>query len=273
MAHFQCSFYSPALEKNAVVQVILPTTTADDYLYDSGFDYCQADTGYQALYLLHGSYGDCTDWLRRTSVERYAEAHKLAVIMPSAENSSYVNMARGERYLEYIGEELPRFLSTMFPLSGKREHTFIAGLSMGGYGAFRVAFAYPATFGCAASISGGLDMRALQRGDEAHIAKMPLNYRKAIYPDPQNVPEEHDLVLLLKALVDKGTELPALYMCCGTEDFLLPVNDAFFEKAEAMGVPITYQTHPGVHDWNYWDAHIQDVIRWLPIVKSLVETM
>ena len=270
MAHIQCSFYSPTLQKNADVQVILPTTTADDYLYEGGIDYNRENGVYQTLYLLHGSYGDCTDWMRNTSIARYAEEHKVAVVMPSAENSCYAAMAHGENYLAYIGEELPRFMTAMFPLSKKRENTFVAGLSMGGYGAFRIAFAYPETFGFAGSISGGLDMRELNRGTEAHVTKMPPNYRKAVFNDPQNISDDNDLLYILKGLVDKNTALPQLYMCCGTEDFILPTNDAFHKGAAALGVTIPYDKHKGAHNWPYWDEHVQDVLNWLPLQNELV---
>ncbi|MEG1873912.1 MAG: acetylesterase, partial [Ruthenibacterium sp.] len=88
MAHIQCSFFSPALQKNANAMVFIPTVSADDYLGDEPMpDYCAADKKYQTLYLLHGSYGDCNDWVHLASVERYAQEACLAVVMPSGENS------------------------------------------------------------------------------------------------------------------------------------------------------------------------------------------
>lgn len=131
MAHLDCSFYSPSLRKNAKLTVFLPTMSADDYLYNDGHPrYFAPGARYQTLYLLHGSYGDCMDWCLLANAERYAQDHCLAVVMPSGENSNYVDMAHGEEYLTYITKELPAFLTTLFPLSTKREDTFIAGLSM-----------------------------------------------------------------------------------------------------------------------------------------------
>ena len=105
------------------------------------------------MVFLHGAYGDYSDWARLTGIERYAQAHKIAVVMPSADNSFYQDMYRGGKYLTYFTRELPDYIARLFPVSTKREDTFVAGLSMGGYGAVRVAFEMPERFGAAASLS------------------------------------------------------------------------------------------------------------------------
>lgn len=272
MAHLNCSFYSPSLRKNAKLTVILPTVSADDYLFnDNHPDYYKEGAKYQTLYLLHGSYGDCTDWTLFANMVRYAQEHCLAVVMPSGENSSYVNMAHGEDYLTYISEELPDFLCKMFPLSRKREDTFIAGLSMGGYGTFRAALEHPERYAAAASLSGALDKTRIQNSDEAHSRKMPLNYRKAVFGD--NLMEaggENDLRRVLRKRLDEGAELPKLYHTIGTEDFLKESSEDFLNYAKEQGVEITYVTHPGVHDWNFWDTYIQEVLDWLPLANNMV---
>ena len=264
MAHIQCVFYSKSLKKNTIVQVILPTPSADDFLADKSTDYFQDTDYYRTLYLLHGSYGGCTDWLRRTSVERYAEERKLAVVMPSGENSGYLNMHHGENYLEFIGSELPEFMRMLIlPLSPNREDTYIAGLSMGGYGAFRIALEYHETFGYAASISGVLDLNVLT-DTGPHITKMPSNSRRAggLW-DIGNISEDDDLVFLLKKRLENKTVLPKMYACCGMEDFLLSASESFVKKARELGAEIVYGTHAGTHDWDYWDTHIKDVMDWL----------
>ena len=267
MAHIDCSFYSPTLQKNAHVVVFVPSLSADDYLEDRETEYCKPGKRWPTLFLLHGSYGDCMDWSLRTGVERYAQEKGVAVVMPSAENSNYVKMAHGENYLDYIGKELPAFLRKIFPLSERRSETYIAGLSMGGYGAFRIALEFPETFGYAASLSGALDMVKLQAtgNREAHMRKMPAAYRRAVF-DP-SVPLEgtrDDLLFLLGRHAEANTALPSLYMSCGTEDFILPANESFYEMAKALRVSVLYERYPGVHNWDYWDMHIRDVLRWLP---------
>lgn len=271
MAHFDCSFYSDMLKKNAHVLVFIPTMSADDFLSDEHVDYYRNGGKYQTLYLLHGSYGDCTDWARLSNVERYAQDHCLAVVMPSAENSSYVNMAYGEAYLNYISQELPDFLSKLFPLSKKREDTFIAGLSMGGYGAFRIAFEHPEIYACAASLSGALDKAALQESTGPHITKMPVHYRKAVFADIKKIRgSENDITVVLKKGIAENASMPKLYMTCGTEDFIFPSNLEFYEEAKDLSVDLTFIKHSGVHNWDFWDSHIKDVLDWLPLKHDLV---
>src|SRR4030095_358208 len=96
--------------------------------------------------------------MRRTSIERYAAARNLAVIMPAVDRSFYQNMERGARYWDFLSEELPDIFRQFFPLSSKRDDTFAAGLSMGGYGALRLGLAKPEQFAAVASLSGALDL-------------------------------------------------------------------------------------------------------------------
>jgi S-formylglutathione hydrolase FrmB len=274
MANLNLSFFSASLAKNAKVMVVLPTVSADDHLFNENHpQYYRPGARYQTLYLLHGSYGDCLDWELLANIYRYANENCLAVVMPSGENSSYVNMVHGERYLTYITEELPRFCETLFPLSAKRENTFIAGLSMGGYGAFRAALEHPEQYACAASLSGALDKAAASRDrNEAHARKMPQNYQKAVMGDDLSMKDtENDLRVVLKKRVDEGADLPKLYHTIGEDDFLRPAGEAYLAYAKELGVDIEYHNYPGVHDWNYWDAHIQDVLRWLPLKHDMVD--
>lgn len=261
MAHIDCSFYSPSLKKNAHVIVFIPTMSADDYLEDREVDYGKEGKRYPALYLLHGSYGDCMDWSRLTGVERYAQDKGVAVIMPSAENSQYHDMEYGEAYLTYVTKELPEFMRKIFPLSYKREENYIAGLSMGGYGAYLCALTCPEQYGYAASLSGALDQSILKNTSEAHLRKMPKNYLRAV--GNMSAPE-HCLAGMLKKRIAEGRKLPALYMCCGTEDFIIPTNEMFYNEVKDEDIQITYERFPGIHDWNFWDEHIKDVLNWLP---------
>ncbi len=272
MAHFDLSFYSPSLRKNAKLVVFLPTMSADDFLLDRPVRYFEPGAKYQTLYLLHGSYGDCMDWSLFTGLERYAQDHCLAVVMPSAENSSYENMVFGEEYLNYVTKELPCFLRRLFPLSAKREDNFIAGLSMGGYGTFRCALECPENCIAAASLSGALDKATTKTSNEAHSVKMPKRYRQAVFGESgQIVPgSDNDLRALLKKRVEEGADLPALFHTIGEDDFLREGGEAYIAYAKELGVEIKYTLHPGVHDWNFWDSYIKEVLDWLPLANDMV---
>lgn len=270
MAHLQMNFYSASLQKNANVIIFLPTQDADDYLFGTGNAKYDPAKKYQTLYLLHGSYGDCMDWSRLASVERYAQAHCLAVVMPSGENSMYLNMDAGEPYLDYIGRELPAFLERLFPLSPRREDRFIAGLSMGGYGCLRIGLEFPGQYGAIASLSGGTDLQMLRENGGPHLEKMDKHYQSAVYGEQNLRGTRNDLVTLLQQDLAEGKALPRLYMTCGTEDFIFPANESFYNAVKDL-VEIQYEKYPGVHDWNFWDTHIQDVMNWLPLANQKVD--
>ncbi len=259
MAHIQLNFFSSSLRKNTDVNIFLPSPEPDDYLFGQLEPFYQKGKKYQTIYLLHGSYDDCHSWVRKSSLERYAQERKVAVVMPTAENSMYQNMKYGEDYETFIAKELPEFLHITLPLSREREDTFIAGLSMGGGGAFSLAMKYPDKYAAAASLSGGLDMKSLK--SEAHLEKMPVSYRNAV--------GNHEAAIDLIDNVDVK-KLPKMLMTCGTEDFILPCNRSFYKKAKEYGLDIVYKESPGAHTWEFWDQSIKEVLDWLPLLQGMV---
>lgn len=218
---------------------------------------------YRTLYLLHGHSDDHTAWQRWTSIERYVEGLNLAVVMPAVNLSFYTDMVHGGRYGQFISEEVPAIVRDLFPLSSAREDNFVAGLSMGGYGAFKLALTYPERYAAAASLSGALDIREVvgsnkEGNDEAWLAGM-----RNVFGDLGKVPgSEHDLFVLAEE-VAKGQIKPRLYQCCGTEDFLYADNLRFRDALNKLPLDLTYEEGPGEHVWGYWDQMIQKVLAWM----------
>ena len=159
MAYMQVEMFSQALHMAVGVDVILPQPVKNEIGLESGE---KTDQKYPTLWLLHGATDDQTTWQRRTSIERYVAPLGLAVVMPSAHLSSYTDMAHGGAFYTYIVEELPVLMRQFFPLSEKREDNFIAGNSMGGYGAMKIGINNPdryAAIGCfSAGANGGKPM-------------------------------------------------------------------------------------------------------------------
>ena len=258
MALMQCHFYSEILGMNSTMHVILPQQTSTQI----GVDTKQSKGLHKTLYLLHGLSDDDSIWLRRTSIERYASAYGIAVVMPNAHRSFYTDMAEGSAYFKYISEELPTLARSFFPLSAAREDNFVAGLSMGGYGAMKIALSKPESFAAAASLSGALDMaNHLERKSETAQGKTEFS---RIFGDHVK-DTENDLMWLLKQCEQKDSPKPRLFQCCGTEDFLYEDNLRFRSAAEQTSLDFTYMEGPGEHEWGYWDARIQDVLKWLPL--------
>ncbi len=266
MAYIKTHFFSTALCFGTDINVFIPTPDADELLTGKKNDYFVPGVKYQVLYLLHGAYGDYTDWLHLTSIERYAQDHKIAVIMPSAANSFYQDMNYGSDYLTYICEELPKFCEANFPISPRREDTFVAGLSMGGYGALKVALERPDKFSCAVSLSGAIDLENVIGG----LAGMPGSpfVPQDIFGDKEIAGSDADIFALIRKLQAEGKELPRVYMAIGTEDFLYEANQSARQKFAALGVDVTYEEGPGIHNWVFWDAYIQHALNWLPLKNA-----
>jgi len=240
MALLTCHVESDALQVATTFTVVLPEGFHDP----------------PVLYLLHGLTDDHSGWTRYTSVERYAEEAGLAVVMPSAYHSFYTDEVHGHRYWTYLSEELPSLVRSLFRVSDRPEDTFVAGLSMGGYGALKLALTHPDRYAAAASLSGTLDIRYLtELEDRAAIVHRAFDGRFG---------DEVDLFALLSA----ATTVPPLYVGCGTSDGLLDANERFIAAATAAGTPLTVDLRPGDHEWRLWDAMIEDVIAWLPLRRS-----
>ncbi len=218
---------------------------------------------YRTLYLLHGHSDDHTAWQRWTSIERYVEGLNLAVVMPAVDRSFYTDMAYGGEYGQFISEEVPAVVHDLFPLSSEREDTFIAGLSMGGYGAFKLALTYPERYAAAASLSGALDISKVVQGHDDPEDEAWLRQMRNVFGDLSRVPgSQHDLFALAEK-VARGPVKPRLYQCCGTEDFLYADNLRFRDAVRKLPLDLTYEESPGEHLWAYWDKMIQNVLRWM----------
>ena len=213
------------------------------------------------LYLLHGLSDDHTIWSRRTSIERYANRYNLVIVMPDAYKSFYCDMSHGMDYWTFLSEELPMLIKRWFHISDQPEKTFVAGLSMGGYGAIKLALGNPGKYAAAASLSGALDI-ASHIHDEWNDSRMRTF--EAVFDSLEKVPgSENDLIATLKNL--SGAPETAFYACVGTEDYLYQDSVTFRDAARKAGLRLDYEEGPGEHKWDFWDDFIQRVLEWLPI--------
>jgi S-formylglutathione hydrolase FrmB len=256
MALIRCEFFSDVLELNLTMTVILPQATS----WQIGVRSAAHPDGHPTLYLLHGLSDDDSIWLRMTSIERYVAPLGLAVVMPQVHRSFYTDERHGHRYWTFLSEELPEIAGAFFRLSPRREDTFVAGLSMGGYGAFKWALRQPHRFAAAAGLSGALDVVALRRTRARRAVDPDLFDR--VFGDRLEGTDDDLLALLERA---DPAALPRLYLACGTEDELYPHNVTFRDACRARDIPVTVDFGPGGHTWDYWDARIAEVLAWLPL--------
>ena len=267
MALLQIDFFSESLMRTVTMNAIIPT---DKTLFTQHEK--REIKEYKALYLLHGGYGNYTDWLGGTRVQAWAQDKDLAVFMPSGDNKFYIdNPDSGEMYGSFIGKELIEFTRKTFPLSQKREDTFIAGLSMGGYGALVNGRKYNETFGAIGGFSSGLLLEGVVSGSKKFAGMMPGNkFYESIFGDLAKVlGSEKDYKALAEGLVREKKTLPKLFLACGTEDFLLPEHREFRQFLTDLGYPFTYEEGPGGHEWAFWDTYIKKFIDWLPLGEAV----
>jgi len=256
MALIHCNFFSEVLGISASMDVILPQLQLSQMKTEGNV----SKKYYPTLYLLHGLSDDHTIWQRRTSIERYAAPLGLAVVMPAAGRSFYCDMEHGYKYWTFISEEVPALARQFFPLSPERKDNFVAGLSMGGYGAMKLGLRCPDKFAMAGSFSGALDVTELpNRGMN--------NDSKLIFGDKDPKGTENDLFYLVDKLIASGAPRPIFYQCCGTEDYLYHDNIRFKKHCEKQGLEVIYEEGPGTHEWGYWDKMIQSFLEKLPLAK------
>lgn len=253
MAFLQIQFFSEALNVSSAVNVILP-----EAYQGIGMDGAGGMDLPDVLYLLHGYSDDHSIWMRRTSVERYAAAHNLAVIMPAVNHSYYCNEVHGERYWDYVSEELPQVMHRFLCLSDDPDHTYVAGLSMGGYGAMRLALTYPERFGAAASFSGVVDLTDL------FYEEFRRDEIQRIFGETDDIRgTELDTLDLMKKNADADHK-PRLYVSCGTSDFLFHQQGPFVSALKKNGWDVTYVKKKGaIHEWGFWDEQIRAFIDFI----------
>jgi putative tributyrin esterase len=249
MALLRCDYFSEVLEVGTSMTVLLPQATEQQIGVSS--DAMAGDP--PLLYLLHGLSDDATAWQRYTSIERYAAEHGVAVVMPQGGRSFYADEVHGARHWTHLTQELPEVVSSFFRVSQRPEDTFVAGLSMGGYGALKWALHHPDRFAAVASLSGAVDVRML-------LPERPEIYRRVF--DEQLGPDDilEDLLQLRRSVA-----LPPMFIGCGTEDALFEENVRFADQAIAAGVDVRTDFRPGDHEWGVWDATIAAVLAWLPL--------
>ena len=245
MAFISLDFFSEALGMQSEVFVVIPQRGA---LGEIGIGSKADDTKFKVLYLLHGLSDDHTIWMRRTSIERYATRYGICVVMPNGHRSFYTDMKYGGDYYKYIAKELPMRMREFFNVSDKREDNFIAGLSMGGYGALKIAMRNPDRFAAASALSAVTDIASFC-GERSELFT-------AIFGEDRAVPDEDDLIKL--AAAHKNDEIkPDIFIGIGRQDGLYEQNVKFKKVLTDNGYNMTYRESDGVHCWEFWDEYIQ----------------
>ena len=239
MANVKVNFLSYTLHRAVDLTVIIPTMCFSEMMVKEPAPAHPKDAKYPVLYLLHGYGNNHATWNGYTSVELYAEEHNIAVVMLSAENKSYINRGGDDNYYDFISKELPEFIQGMFPVSDKPEDTYIAGLSMGGYGSLVHGLSRSDRFAAIGSFSGA-------------AKGMP------------GTPEEYDPAKLAEKCAEEKRMKP-MYIACGDKDFLYEANTEFKDMLIKLGYDVTWVVGEGYgHEWRFWNREVENFLNWIP---------
>lgn len=258
--YLHADFYAKSLRKFASFAAIIPNDVPQQMKAGDAPE----DGKFKTLYLLHGYSGYCNDWLHGSKIQEYALQHNLAVIMPSGENSFYLDDTKGLNYGEFIGKELVEYTRSLLPLSDKREDTLIGGYSMGGYGAIRNGLKYSDTFGTIIGLSSALitDGMAGSHGDMKGSPESKEYYVSVFGDMDKLIGSDNDPKALAVNLKKSGKQMPRIYLACGSEDFGIKNNRDYKDFLIKNQIDVTYEEGPGVHNWDFWDPHIKSALNW-----------
>lgn len=257
MVLFRGDIKCKSLQRRTSISVILPADNIH-FLQDTEEIVPQP---YKTLYLLHGLYGSDDIFLANTSIQKFAEDNGIAIVIPCGENSFYVDNPKAHAYYgEYVGQELLDITRNIFPLSHKREDTFIAGFSMGGYGAIRNGLKYHENFSKIGMISAALITDDIVNYTDDSNVLRSRDFYESIFGDLDKL-EGSDMDP--KALIGNCPNIPDIYMACGADDFLFEKNTDFNDYLKDNGIDATFVRAPGEHTWEFCDEHIKEFIKTL----------
>ena len=228
MAFIHMNLISTALMRTVPVNVIIPADKPDFPGIPK-----RENKPYKTLYLLHGVLGSYVDWVNGTRIQRFAEMNDLVVVMPSGENSFYVDMPNGSD----------------------------------SYGAIRNGLKYHDTFGYIIGLSSALiteDMAKRKENDEVMFYETKAFGERCFGDLEKLLNSDMDPKYLVRKLKEENIDFPKFYMACGLQDGLLPKSDEFAAFLKENGIDVTYETGPGAHEWDFWDRYIEKAIEWLP---------
>jgi S-formylglutathione hydrolase FrmB len=246
------------LRNDSVASAALGRTMKYLVLVPEGYD--PSRERYRVLYLLHGLGGDYLDWSTRTDIARFTRSLPLIVVMPEGENAWYTNAAqKGPRFEDYIAEDLVKDVERKYPVIRARYGRAIAGLSMGGYGALKIALKHPDTFAAAGSFSAALGVTdpAFDEGMTAFKDQLYTIYG----PAGSDTRASNDVIAIANKASVAGA--PAIYVDCGTTDGFLDSNRALAAVLQKRGFAYEYHETGGAHAWDYWNRRLEAFLPWL----------
>ena len=257
MVLFRGDIKSKSLQRRTSISVILPADNIH-FLNDSEEI---VPKPYKTLYLLHGLYGSDDIFLANTSIQKFAEDNGIAVVIPCGENSFYLDNEKAHAYYgKYVGQELLDITRNIFPLSNKREDTYIAGFSMGGYGAIINGLKYSHNFSKIGMFAPALITDDIANYSEDTNVLRSKDFYESIFGDLTKVKNSDKDP---KYLIKNCNDIPDIYMACGFHDFLYENFLDFFMFLKENNIDFHVETSTDEHTWEFCDKYVKKFIKFL----------
>lgn len=261
MASGRMEFHANSIMQHANFAFVLP----NDVYMEEVKDKRHYKRPPKSLILLHGLTGTDTDWLYGGLAQEMAIQYNLAIFMPTAGNSFYLDRGYdGANWGTYVGEEFPAYIRSTFGFCESRDNTMIAGLSMGGYGALHTALAFPETFSSCIALSSALIIHEIavlgRRSDDV----VPVEMIRDVFGDPSTVlASEKNPEVQFVNRKKEGRPLPKIYLAIGTEDSLYANNQRFRQFLDGQNAAYCYEDGPGAHNWTFWNEYLDRGLSWV----------
>lgn len=241
--NIKCNYLSKAMGRAVDVVMAVPSPSYTEILgYTGKVEYAPANK-YPVLYFLGGIGNDCNSVFDYTRAQLYAEEYNIAIVSISGENKFYADVT-AEKFSEFLEEELPNLMSGYFPISKRAEDSYIAGLSMGGYGALLHFLRRPEKYravGCFSGAVGKFDYAETEEG------------------------KDYNIYHLIDTRLKEGAIKGDIYVSCGNEDFILDCSLKLKKYLEDKKVKFSWKKVDCYgHEWRFWDEQLEEFIKWLP---------
>lgn len=254
------------IEQATMPSRLLATEKPYSIYLPEGYDASSAR--YPVLYLLHGAFGDNTNWHELGRVLQTADSltaagviEPVVIVMPDArgtnqnragEHMGYFNV-EGWPYEDYFFQELIPYIEKNYRVRTDRCDRAIAGLSMGGGGAVVYGQHHPDLFSAVYSMSGLLD--DFPRRSVSPSYSVPFLWSVVATSPVDN------LTLADEQTLERYRSV-RWWVDCGDDDFLYLPNVHFYMKMKERGIPIEFRMRDGGHSWNYWRSSLPEALKW-----------
>ena len=219
---------------------------------------------YPVIYLLHGLTGHFDNWTDKTKLAEYAARYNYIIVTPEGNDGWYTDSASAanDKYESYIIRELIPEIDKNFHTIADKNYRFIAGLSMGGYGALKFGLKYPEMFSLAGSFSGALQAASFTDKILGNGWKALTDSITSVYGAEDSLTrKENDIYKIVREMpAEKIKALPFFYFDCGTEDGFFAGNREFAALLLEKKIPHEFRQLPGRHDWRFWEAQVQEFL-------------